>query len=321
MRKPVQPSVSRHAIAGSSVLVVGDVMLDQYWFGDVERISPEAPVPIVRVRREEYRLGGAANVARNIAALGARVTLLGVTGADAAGDRLTSLLDEVGIASELARDPDFNTTLKLRVSGHHQQLLRVDFEERPGSSALAVQSDAYRRLAGSHDVVILSDYGKGALSQVSAMIEHARSLGRPVLVDPKGDDYAIYRGAALVTPNRGELAKVTGSWRDDQDLAAKARDLRERLDLNALLVTRSEEGMSLFDDQGEFRIGAEAREVFDVTGAGDTVIAVVAVLMAAGLPVRQAVPLANRAGGIVVGRFGTAAVSYDDLFPSEHEPD
>lgn len=277
MRKTAPSSLTWETIAASSVLVVGDVMLDQYWFGDVERISPEAPVPIVRVRREEYRLGGAANVARNIAALGADVTLLGITGTDGAGDRLASLLEDAGITANLARDPDFNTTLKLRVSGHHQQLLRVDFEDRPGPNVLAAQSDSFRRLAASHDVVVFSDYGKGALSDVAAMIKHARSLECSVLVDPKGDDYQIYRGATLITPNRGELAKVTGSWRDDADLADKAHHLRKRLELDALLVTRSEEGMSLFDGEGEYRIGAEAREVFDVTGAGDTVIAVLAV--------------------------------------------
>lgn len=310
------PAVSPDAIRATSVLVVGDIMLDRYWFGDVERISPEAPVPIVRVQREEYRLGGAGNVALNIAALGARVTLLGVVGTDEAGRKLSAMLDERHIGARLKLDSEFPTIVKLRVTGRQQQLLRIDFEQRPGAEALVAMSDDFQGLVAAHDVVVMSDYGKGALSGVDAMIAHARSKGRPVLVDPKGSDYSIYRGATLITPNRSELMLITGKWSDDAELAAKAGRLRRDLMLDALLVTRSEEGMSLFDAAGELRVTAEAREVFDVTGAGDTVIATVAVLIGAGRSIREAIPPANRAGGIVVRRFGTSTVTYDELFGS-----
>jgi rfaE bifunctional protein kinase chain/domain len=312
---PISP-VSRDAIRATSVLVVGDIMLDRYWFGDVERISPEAPVPIVRVQREEYRLGGAGNVALNIAALGAQVTLLGVVGSDEAGRKLAAMLDEHDIGSELQLDREFPTMVKLRVSGRQQQLLRIDFEQRPGVETLVAMRDDFERLVAIHDVVVMSDYGKGTLSSVEAMIAHARSTGRPVLVDPKGSDYSIYRGATLITPNRGELMLITGKWNNDAELAAKATRLRRDLGLVAILVTRSEEGMSLFDEAGELRVSADAREVFDVTGAGDTVIATVAALVGAGRSVREAIPPANRAGGIVVGRFGTSTVTYDELFAS-----
>ncbi len=306
----------REALLTTSVLVVGDILLDRYWFGEVERISPEAPVPIVRVEREEYRLGGAGNVALNIAALGARVTLLGIVGADDAGRQLSSMLHEHDIESALKLDQKFSTMVKLRVSGRQQQLLRIDFEQRPGAESLVEIRTDFRELIETHDVVVMSDYGKGTLSGVDTMIAHARSKGLPVLVDPKGSDYSIYRGATLITPNRGELMQVTGKWDNDAELSEKAERLRCDLDLDALLVTRSEEGMSLFDEAGELRVDAAAREVFDVTGAGDTVIATVAALIGAGQSLRETIPAANRAGGIVVGRFGTSTVSYDELFPS-----
>lgn len=308
--------ISRDAIRKASVLVVGDIMLDRYWFGDVDRISPEAPVPIVRVQREEYRLGGAGNVALNIAALGAQVTLLGVVGIDEASRKMAAMLDDHGIRSELQLDPEFRTIVKLRVSGRQQQLIRIDFEQRPGAETLAMMRESFKRLVAAHDVVVMSDYGKGTLSGLEAMIAHARSMRRPVLVDPKGRDYSIYRGATLITPNRSELMLIAGKWNDDAELATKATRLRLDLELDAVLVTRSEEGMSLFDGAGELRVTADAREVFDVTGAGDTVIATVAALLGAGRSIRDAIPLANRAGGIVVGRFGTSAVTYDDLFIS-----
>jgi rfaE bifunctional protein kinase chain/domain len=305
------------SIRATSILVVGDILLDRYWFGEVERISPEAPVPIVRVEREEYRLGGAGNVALNIAALGARVTLVGIVGSDEAGHKLSSLLDEHQIASSVKFDQTFPTMVKLRVSGRQQQLLRIDFEQRPSVESLVAIHEDFRALVQSHDVVVLSDYGKGTLSGVDEMIAYARSRNRPVLVDPKGSDYSIYRGATLITPNRGEMLLVTGKWVDDTDLAAKAERLRCDLSLDAVLVTRSEEGMSLFDQTGEMRVSAAAREVFDVTGAGDTVIATVATLIGAGQSIREAIPTANRAGGIVVGRFGTSTVNYGELFPTK----
>jgi rfaE bifunctional protein kinase chain/domain len=301
-------------LAGRRVLVVGDVMLDRYWHGAVERISPEAPVPVVRVVREEDRLGGAANVALNIQMLGARATLLTVVGKDDAATRLKSLLDELGIEARLGQDNALRTIVKLRVIGRSQQLLRIDFESEPGGEVLGQLLADFERELPLHDAVLFSDYGKGALAHIAQMIELARDTGRPVLVDPKGSDYARYAGATVLTPNRSELAQVVGTWRSEDDLQERAQALRERLTVSSLLVTRSEEGMSLYDDLGAVDEPARTREVFDVTGAGDTVIATMGALMAAGLSARAAMPHANRAGGIVVGKFGTAGVTYHELF-------
>ena len=308
----------RSFIAGARVLVVGDVMLDRYWFGEVERISPEAPVPVVRVSRQEDRLGGAANVAKNAAALGAQVGLLSVVGDDEPGERVASLLAETGIAPHLHRDAALPTTIKLRIIGRQQQLLRADFEDAPSREALADKLDQFVELLAQYDVVVMSDYGKGGLTHIGRMIAAARAAKRRVLVDPKGEDYARYEGASLLTPNRAELREVVGRWTDEADLEVRARRLVETLDLEALLVTRAEEGMTLFDrDDGSLRrydVPAQAREVFDVTGAGDTVIATLATLLAAGSGLRAAVDYANRAGGIVVGKFGTSVVTADELF-------
>ncbi len=309
----------RARIAGARVLVVGDVMLDRYWFGDVERISPEAPVPVVRVVRQEDRLGGAANVAKNAAALGAEVGLLSVVGHDEPGERVAALLAETGIASHLHRDESLPTTIKLRVIGRQQQLLRVDFEDAPSREVLADKLDQFDELLGRYDVVVMSDYGKGGLTHIGRMIVAARAAGRRVLVDPKGEDYARYAGASLLTPNRSELRDVVGRWTDEADLEARAATLVRSLDLEALLLTRAEEGMTLFDRDpaGALRrhhVPAQAREVFDVTGAGDTVIATLATLLAAGAPLTESVDFANRAGGIVVGKFGTSVVTADELF-------
>ena len=295
------------------VLVVGDAMLDRYWFGAVERISPEAPVPVVRVTREEERLGGAANVAMNVTRLGAQCTLLTVVGEDAAGLRLRELLAEQGVATVMGTDAQLRTVVKLRVIGRSQQLLRVDFENQPDHEVLQQLLADYQRLLPEHDVVLLSDYGKGGLTHVGQMIEFARAAAKPVLVDPKGSDFSRYAGATAITPNRSELAGVVGTWHGEADLAARANALRERLGLDALLVTRSEEGISLFDDAGHLRLATAAREVFDVTGAGDTVIATLAALLACGMPLRDAAAHANRAAGIVVSRFGTAAVTLAEL--------
>jgi len=310
------PSISRERVAAARVLVVGDAMLDRYWFGAVERISPEAPVPVVRVNANKHqeRLGGAANVAWNVKALGAHARLLTAIGDDEHGHRLEALLATSGIESLFKRDPRLTTTVKLRVIGRSQQLLRVDFEEEPDHEVLEDMRAPYESALAGADAVLFSDYGKGGLTHIPTMISDARTARRPVLVDPKGSDWSRYRGATVITPNRTELAQVIGAWTSEAQLRERAQALRTSLDLDALLVTRSEDGMSLFDREGQLDIDAEAREVFDVTGAGDTVIATLAVMLASGLVVRDAMPVANRAAGIVVGKFGTATVGYDELF-------
>jgi rfaE bifunctional protein kinase chain/domain len=308
----MQPSLT--ALASSRVLVVGDAMLDRYWYGAVDRISPEAPVPVVRVTRQEERIGAAANVAYNIVTLGAQVSLLSVVGDDEASHQLEALVAKTGIRPHFGRDPQLRTTVKLRIIGRQQQLLRLDFENTPENEVLASQSEAFAKLYPDHDAVLFSDYGKGGLAHIALMIGQARDAGKVVLVDPKGADYSRYKGATVITPNRAELEHVVGAWRSEDDLRVKAHQLRQSLALQALLLTRSEEGMTLFDDEGELHVPALAREVFDVTGAGDTVIATLAAMAAAGLSLRQAVPIANRAGGVVVGKFGTATVSYNELF-------
>ncbi len=302
--------------AGRRVLVVGDVMLDRYWFGDVERISPEAPVPVVLVRRVEERPGGAANVARNIDALGGEATLLSVIGDDEAGSALERVLGESGVHASLHRDAELSTTVKLRVIGHQQQLLRIDFERAPGHEVLAAKLDEFERRVGEADAIVLSDYGKGGLAHVTRMIEIGRSRGKPVLVDPKGADYARYRGATLLTPNRGEFREVAGRWSDEEDLARRAQKLRTELALDALIVTRSEDGMSLFTAAETRREPTRAREVYDVSGAGDTVIAALSLMVAAGASLPAAMRVANHAAGIVVGKLGTAVVHRSELLES-----
>ena len=304
---------NREQFSKARLLVVGDVMLDRYWFGDTNRISPEAPVPVVQVGKIDERLGGAANVARNVAALGAKTTILGVIGDDEPGNRVNELLKSSGVDSQLEIDRKVPTTVKLRVIARQQQLIRLDFEEAPSEAALAHKLERYEKLVGDADVVILSDYGKGALGQVALMIEQARTQKKMILVDPKGDDYAKYRGGTVLTPNRSELRQVVGQWTSEEDLTKRAQDLRRSLDLEALLLTRSEEGMSLFTDAGVSHVKAQAREVFDVSGAGDTVIGTLAVALAAGWPLERAMALANRAGGIVVGKLGTATVTSEEL--------
>ena len=304
---------NREQFSKARLLVVGDIMLDRYWFGDTNRISPEAPVPVVQVGKIDERLGGAANVARNVAALGAKTTILGVIGDDESGRRVSELLKSSGVNSQLEVDAKVPTTVKLRVIARQQQLIRLDFEEAPSQAALAHKLERYEKLLGNADVVILSDYGKGALGQVALMIEQARTQKKMILVDPKGDDYAKYRGATVLTPNRSELRQVVGQWTSEDDLTKRAQDLRKSLDLEALLLTRSEEGMSLFTETGVSHVKAQAREVFDVSGAGDTVIGSLAVALAAGWPLERAMALANRAGGIVVGKLGTATVTSEEL--------
>ena len=299
---------------GAKILVVGDVMLDRYWFGDVNRISPEAPVPVLKIERVEERPGGAANVARNIASLGAHATLLSVVGDDEAGACLERLLNHhANLKALLHRDDSISTIIKLRAIARHQQLLRIDFETPPSHEVLHAALADYRLQLPLADVVILSDYGKGGLAHIAEMLRLAREAGKPVLVDPKGEDYERYRGATLLTPNRSEFREVAGSWKTEAELNAKAEKLRAELQLGALLVTRSEDGMSLYRANEVLHEPTQTREVFDVSGAGDTVIATLAVMLASGADMHDAMRIANRAAGIVVGKLGTAVVSRDEI--------
>ncbi len=267
----------------------------------------------MRVRRTEERLGGAANVARNVTALGARAGVLAVIGTDEAGSQLTTLLSEAGIAPHVHRDHKIATTVKLRVVGLRQQMMRIDFEHQPDEEVLLAHLNEFSALLPDYDLVILSDYGKGGLSHIEQMIKRARQVSKAVLVDPKGDDYARYAGATIITPNRAELREVVGRWKNEEDLERRAQNLRQNLQLDSVLLTRSEEGMTLFTADGAWSVPAQAREVFDVSGAGDTVIAVLAVMLAAKTSTRDAVTLANRAGGLVVSKLGTSTVTYDEL--------
>lgn len=301
------------------VLVIGDLMLDRYWFGDAHRISPEAPVPVVRVERAEDRLGGAANVARNVKALGAITAIMGVVGEDEAGDSIEALLQQAGIQTHVQRDADLPTTIKLRVIGRQQQLIRIDFENTPSHDVLLDKLELFKSVLSDYDVIVLSDYGKGGLTHITEMIGAARAAGKYVMVDPKGSDYTRYAHANLLTPNRAELREVIGSWKDETELRQKVHTLSQQLDLDGLLLTRSEEGMSLFQTQQVLHVPAQAREVYDVSGAGDTVIATLAVMLALGQSLTEAVTVANRAGGIVVGKLGTAIVTPEELFQSESQ--
>ena len=297
----------------AAVLVVGDVMLDRYWHGGTSRISPEAPVPVVKVEQIEDRPGGAANVALNIAALGAPALLVGVTGTDEAADSLGNSLAAVGVKTAFQRIANQPTIVKLRVMSRHQQLLRMDFEEPFNTDAAALAVEVEALLAGVK-VLILSDYGKGALQNHQALVQLARSKGIPVLADPKGKDFSIYRGASLITPNLHEFEVVVGACADEAELVAKGAKLMAELELGALLVTRGEHGMTLLrPEHPALHLPARAREVFDVTGAGDTVISTLAASLAAGEELPHAVALANLAAGIVVGKLGTAAISAPEL--------
>ena len=295
------------------LLVVGDVMLDRYWFGDVSRISPEAPVPVVKIERSEERPGGAANVARNAAALGAQVALLALVGDDEPGEHLKQLMKTSGIEASLHVDAAISTTVKLRVIGRQQQLLRIDFETSPSHNALLGKLTEFERRLPEFDAVLFSDYGKGGLTHIVEMIRLARRTGKIVLVDPKGDDYSGYAGATLITPNRAEMRDVVGRWKDEADLETRAEALRRQLDLQAVLITRSEEGMSLFRAEGSIHEKAVAREVYDVSGAGDTVIATLGVMLAHGADWASAIHVANLAAGVVVGKLGTAVCTRQEL--------
>ena len=296
------------------MLVVGDVMLDRYWFGEVSRISPEAPVPVFLWQKEQELPGGAANVARNCVALGASTRLLSVVGQDEAGRKLAKLLAREGVDARLHRDRSIRTIQKLRVIGQRRhQLLRIDFETPPSAEVLGSKLADFRRALPECDVVLLSDYGKGGLAHIATMIREGRKAGKRVLVDPKGDDYSRYRGASVLTPNLTELREVVGSWKDEKDLTARVNALRAKLNLEAVLLTRGEDGMTLFKNKKRIQINAEKREVSDVTGAGDTVIAALAVTLAAGQSLEAAARIANRAGGIKVTKFGAAVVTRAEL--------
>ncbi|MBI5329667.1 MAG: bifunctional D-glycero-beta-D-manno-heptose-7-phosphate kinase/D-glycero-beta-D-manno-heptose 1-phosphate adenylyltransferase HldE [Betaproteobacteria bacterium] len=298
----------------ASVLVTGDVMLDRYWQGPAQRISPEAPVPVVRVDSEQLRPGGASNVALNIAALGARTVLVGLVGEDQEAVLLQDLLSAQGVECALAPVPGSRTITKLRILSKHQQLIRLDFEDGfPACTGEGVTRRFQAALSGAR-AVVLSDYSKGALRDAPALIQAARALGLPVVVDPKGTDFTRYAGATVLTPNQSEFDAVAGKASDDADLIARGERLRDDLGLAALLVTRSEKGMTLLErGHAPVHLPTHAREVYDVTGAGDTVVAVLAAALAAGLPMRDAVALSNLAAGVVVGKLGTATVSPEEL--------
>jgi D-beta-D-heptose 7-phosphate kinase/D-beta-D-heptose 1-phosphate adenosyltransferase len=300
------------------VLVAGDAMLDEYWFGDTARISPEAPVPVVHQRSAEQRPGGAANVALNVAALGARSTLAGVIGQDERGALLTRALEQRGVRCELFRSPTLPTIHKLRVFARSQQLLRIDAEQSLQGCADELGS-LYERLVRQADVVILSDYAKGTLCRVEELVATAGAAKVPVLIDPKGTDFKRYRNAYALTPNRAEFEAVAGRCSDEADLKRKGEALRKDLDLDVLLVTRGEQGMTLFEQDAEpLTLPAQAREVFDVTGAGDTVIALLGAGVAAGMTAADAAALANLGAGIVVGKIGAATASRSELQRALH---
>ena len=302
------------SIARAKVLVVGDIMLDRYWFGDVERISPEAPVPIVSVSNSQERVGGAGNVALNVASLGGQCALLGVVGDDAAGVAVEHAANDAGITHDFIVDQVAPTSIKQRIISRNQQLIRADFEGDPGQESVSALLDSTRDKLKDYDVIVLSDYGKGALKQIEKIIELARHSSIPVFVDPKGDDFSKYRGATMITPNLKEFELVSGKVRDDADLERKAEQIIERYDLQQLLITLSDKGMKLFQRVAEpIHSPARSREVYDVSGAGDTVIAVMAMCLTSSIAPSEAMRIANSAAGVVVSKLGTATVSLEEL--------
>ena len=301
-------------LATARVLVAGDVMLDQYWMGNVDRISPEAPVPIVTVNASEVRLGGAGNVARNIASLDGSSTLVGIIGHDDAGRSVTELARQSGINAIFQSDPAGKTTVKLRVVSKNQQLLRADFEGKPDQRVLAGMLMVFRDHIENNDAVVLSDYGKGGLADIEEMISITRRANKPVLIDPKGNDYSRYRGATLITPNLAEFESVAGKVESTDDLSDKAASVIRDYDLEALLVTLSDKGMTLFErNESPLHIPARSREVYDVSGAGDTVIGVMAMVFAADLDKSAGLGIANSAAGVVISKFGTTTATSAEL--------
>jgi rfaE bifunctional protein kinase chain/domain len=301
-------------VSSARVLVVGDAMLDRYWFGDVNRISPEAPVPVLVISDNEERAGGAANVACNISALGANCDLISVVGKDDAAQGLERLLNERGVTTDFIHDEKHVTTVKLRLLSRNQQLLRADFEQKPGDVFIVEALDRFKKHLDSADIVLLSDYGKGVLRDVDQMIDAAKAKGLKVLIDPKGRDFSCYRGASLITPNRHEFEDVVGPCASIEVMAVKAAELLKTIEVDALLITLSDKGMALFDQDGMvFHQKARAREVFDVSGAGDTVIGAMAAMLAAGAGYQESVHIANAAAAIVVGKLGVATASADEI--------
>jgi D-beta-D-heptose 7-phosphate kinase/D-beta-D-heptose 1-phosphate adenosyltransferase len=301
------------------LLVVGDVMLDRYWHGTTSRISPEAPVPVVRFDNEEDRLGGAANVAFNATLLGVRTQLLGLVGQDGAADTLEKMLTERGVLCRLQRVSGSNTIMKLRVLSRHQQLIRLDFEDYFNNWDADTLLDDFTQHLAHVDAVVLSDYAKGVLRNSIDLIAAARKAGLPVIVDPKGTDFERYRGATLITPNLDEFEALVGRCDSDPEIERRGVDLREQLDLDAVLVTRSEKGMTLLARGfAPLHLPTRAQEVFDVTGAGDTVVATLGAAIAAGMSLHGSVALANIAAGIVVAKLGTATVSPVELALAMH---
>ena len=302
------------SLTSINVLITGDVMLDRYWFGDVNRISPEAPVPVVKIDKIEERLGGAANVARNVSSVGAKCGLIAITGKDEASLKIDELLELDNIENYIQKDSKLTTTIKIRVIGRQQQLIRLDFESEPGDSSLARALNRFEMLAKHQDVIILSDYGKGGLRDIERMIQISRDNMKPVMVDPKGKEFNRYRGATIITPNRDELFLATGITENDRELPKKMATICKRYDFEGVLLTLSEKGMTLFDKSGQkFHVPAQAQEVYDVSGAGDTVTAILATMIAAGESMIDAVRLANQAAGSVVAKLGTAVVTANDL--------
>ncbi len=296
------------------VLVVGDLMLDRYWYGGTSRISPEAPVPVVHVNKNEERAGGACNVALNIATLGAQCTVMGLCGDDEAARTLEKLLGKAGVIPRFVRMPENSTVTKLRVMSRSQQLMRLDFEDGFIGQDLSGLEKAFEAQLQNHNIVVCSDYGKGSLRQVKRLIELCNEKNIPVLVDPKGNDFEKYSGANLITPNLSEFEAVAGSCESEDDLVTKANSLSEKFNIDAFLVTRSEHGMSLMQqDYDPVHIPTQAKEVFDVTGAGDTVISTLAASLGAGLSLERAMVLSNLAAGVVVAKSGTASVSVSEL--------
>lgn len=311
----MQPSIPKTLpdFGRASVLVVGDIMLDRYWFGDTSRISPEAPVPVVKISHADHRPGGAGNVALNIAALGSPVTLLGLTGQDEAGHILDQQLTAAGVAHDLCKLKTLNTIIKLRIISRHQQLMRLDFEEKIAPADTTLLTAHYKKHLAQASLVILSDYNKGTLADPQTLIKLAREANVPVLVDPKGTDFSLYQHADILTPNFKEFEGVVGNCHHEQDIIDKGRALIKQHQIGALLVTRGEDGMTLILPDATAHLPAHAREVFDVTGAGDTVIGVLGAAVAAGLDLLPATALANLAASLVVTKLGAATVSTPEL--------
>ena len=297
------------------VLVAGDVMLDRYWYGNVERISPESPVPIVEVDNASDCLGGAGNVAANIAAFSSHCKLLSIIGEDGAGKRMLELLEESNIESKLHIDRAIRTTEKLRIVARNQQLLRVDFEDTPDHEILSALGSAYKSALENCDVVIMSDYGKGGLTHIESMIQDARAQNIPVVVDPKGSDFSRYSGASIITPNLKEFAMAGGIINSEETMSASALQMIHEHSLGSLLITRSKDGMTLYLPNGNhIHSPATAREVFDVSGAGDTVVAIIALSIALQVEHDKMLDLCNQAAGYVVSKFGTAVINPSSLF-------